>query len=79
MKTAKINQLDKINQQIIDINIHLEWLRYNGTEKQIAKVEERESKLCERGYAKARTMTEEEYNESQFGFIQCMSWEEARE
>ena len=79
MRSHKVKQLDKINQKIVDINIHLEWLRDNGTEKQVEKVEAREQRLMDRATACAKTMTEEEYDESKFGDIQCMPYEWAIE
>ena len=79
MRAAKINQLNKINTKINDSNEHLIWLRVNGTERQIEKEEARESSLCDKGYACAATMTEEEYYSSSFASDMCMDYETAQQ
>ena len=78
MRASKINQLNKALTRIMNINTELDNARFNNaTDRQIEKLEERESKACDAGYKIATTMTEDEYYTSDFGSIMCMDYEEA--
>jgi len=78
MRAAKVNQLNKILTKIQDLNVEIRNAEFNGeSENKIAKLQEREEKACERAYKFVSTMTEEEYDASDFGDAMCMDYEEA--
>ena len=78
MRAAKINQLNKALTRIMDLSTELNNAKFNNaTDRQIEKLEEREEKACDAGYEICMTMTEEEYNATDFGNIMCMDYEEA--
>ena len=78
MRASKINQLNKATIKINDINKELSNARFNNaTDRQIEKLEEREEKACDRAYKICATMTEEEYNATNFPCDMCMDYETA--
>ena len=78
MRKSKINQLNRSLTRISDLNTELSNARFNNaTDKQIEKIEDREEKACIRAYEICKTMTEEEYNATDFGNIMCMDYEDA--
>tara|TARA_B110000908_G_scaffold93327_1_gene110528 strand:+ start:367 stop:609 length:243 start_codon:yes stop_codon:yes gene_type:complete len=78
MRTSKINQLNKSLTRILDLNTELRNAKFNnGTDKQIEKIEDREEKACNRAYEICKTMTEQEYDATDFQYIMCMDYETA--
>ena len=78
MRSAKVKQLNKINERIQGLNIEIRNAEFNNeSENKIAKLQEREEKACVAGFKCASTMTEEEYDASDFGIDMCMDYETA--
>jgi hypothetical protein len=78
MRASKINQLNKALVRITNLATELNNANFNNaTEVQIEKIEDREEKACNRAYEICKTMTEEEYNATDFGYVMCMDYEDA--
>ncbi len=78
MRARKVQQLNKINTKIIDLQTELDCLEHNGeAEWKIKKTSNRLDSTIERGYKCAKTMTQEEYDASYFGDTMCIDYNEA--
>ena len=78
MRASKIAQLTKSLERITGLNTEIDNALFNNrSERTIEKLEARNEKACEKAYAVCRTMTEAEYDATEFGNLMCMSYEEA--
>ena len=78
MRAAKISQLTKSLERITDLQTDIENAIYNNrSEVVITKLQTREDNACEKAYNVCRTMTEAEYDATEFGDVMCMDYSEA--
>ena len=78
MRASKIKQLEKALENVLAINRVIDNARYNGvTELAMEKLDLREAKACNRTYAICRTMTEEEYDATDYENMMCLTYAEA--
>ena len=78
MRAAKISQLTKSLERITDLNTDINNAVFNNRKQSvIEKLQAREYKACEKAYNVCRTMTEAEYDATEFADVMCIDYSDA--